>query len=200
MEDEERARVAEIRPERAGDIVAIRNVNDRAFGRPNEGGVIEQLRRDSVGLVSLVAQLDGEVVGHILFSPVRLEAEDGRSWSGMGLAPLAVSPERQRRGIGSDLVRTGLISLRGTPCPFVVVLGNPDYYSWFGFEPAARHGIRCKWDVPEAAFMILMLDEAGMRGASGLARYRGEWDAATWPPPASIGREPYVHLSFGRRA
>ena len=179
MEDEENARVAEIRPERAGDIVAIRGVNDRAFGRPNEGEVIEHLRGDSDGLVSLVAVLEGEVVGHILFSSVRLEGEDGREWSGMGLAPLAVSPERQRRGIGSDLVRAGLVGLRRTPCPFVVVLGHPDYYSRFGFEAASRHGIRCKWDVPDEAFMILILDKAGLRGASGLARYRGEWDAAT---------------------
>jgi putative acetyltransferase len=178
-EDKQGARVAEIRPEQPGDFDAICNVNHRAFGRPNEGAVIERLRGDCDGLVSLVAVLDSKVVGHIFFSPVRLEAEDGREWSGMGLAPLAVSPECQRRGIGSDLVRAGLVDLRQTPCPFVVVLGDREFYSRLGFEPASRHGIRCKWDVPDGAFMILVLDQVGMRGASGLAEYRSEWDAAT---------------------
>jgi putative acetyltransferase len=126
-----------------------------------------------------VAVVEGAVVGHILFSPVRLEAADGREWSGMGLAPLAVLPEWQGQGIGSELIGAGLASLRQTQCPFVVVLGHPGYYPRFGFGPASRHGIRCKWDVPDEAFMILVLDEDQMRGASGQAHYRGEWDAAT---------------------
>ena len=171
--------MAEIRREQAGDLVAIRNVNDRAFGRPNEGSVVEQLRSASEGLLSLVAVAQGQVVGHILFSPVHLEAEDGREWSGKGLAPLAVLPEWQRRGTGSELVCAGLDSLRQTLCPFVVVLGYPAYYTRFGFEPASRRRIRCTWDVPDEAFMILVLDERSMHGASGLARYRAEWDATT---------------------
>ena len=73
----------------------------------------------------------------------------------------------------------GLAVLRQTPCPFVVVLGHPGYYSRFGFEPASMHGIRCKWNVPDEAFMILVLDESRMCGASGVARYRSEFDAAT---------------------
>lgn len=171
--------MAEIRSEQPDDVAAIRDVNDRAFGRPNEGAVIEQLRGTSDGVLSLVAVVEGVVVGHILFSPIRLEADDGGEWSGMGLAPLAVLPEWQRRGIGSDLIAAGLTSLRQTPCPFVVVLGHPGYYPRFGFQPASKHGIRCKWDVPDEAFMILVLDEDQMRGASGLAHYRSEWDAAT---------------------
>jgi putative acetyltransferase len=96
----------------------------------------------------------------------------------MGLAPVAVLPERQNQGIGSALVTAGLAIIRGSSCPFVIVLGHPDYYPRFGFEPAAGHGIRCQWDVPDEAFMILVLEEEAMRGASGPARYRPEWDAA----------------------
>lgn len=169
----------EIRLEQPADIAAIRNVNDRAFGRPTEGAVIEQLRGTCDGLLSLVAAVNGQVVGHVLFSPTRLETEDGRTISGAGLAPVAVLPEWQRRGIGSDLIRAGLLSLQQTDCPFVVVLGHPGYYPRFGFEPASRHGIRCQWDVPDEAFMLLVLDEGKMRGVSGMARYRSEWDAAT---------------------
>ena len=171
--------MAEIRSELPEDVAAIRNVNDRAFGRPNEGAVVEQLRGASDRVLSLVAVVEGAVVGHILFSPVRLEAADGAEWFGMGLAPLAVLPEWQSRGMGSDLIGAGLTSLRQTRCPFVVVLGHPGYYPRFGFQPASRHGIRCKWDVPDETFMILVLDEERMRGASGLAHYLSEWDAAT---------------------
>jgi putative acetyltransferase len=169
--------VAEIRREQPGDLAAIRNVNDRAFGRPDEGAAIERLREACEELVSLVAVVDGRVVGHILFSPTRLDTEDGGELSGMGLAPVAVLPEWQRQGIGSELVRAGLATIRQTPCPFTVVLGHPTYYPRFGFEPAARHGIRCQWDVPEEAFMLLVMDRNTMRGASGVVRYRSEWDA-----------------------
>jgi putative acetyltransferase len=171
--------VAEIRRERPEDILAIRNVNDRAFGRPDEGAVVDRLRGACEGLVSLVAVVDGRVVGHILFSPARIQADGGDEVTGMGLAPLAVLPEYQRQGIGAQLVAAGLEVLRQTPCHFVVVLGHPAYYSRFGFGQASRLGIRCKWNVPAEAFMVLALDEDAMRDASGMARYRDEWDAAT---------------------
>ena len=170
--------MAEIRPEQFEDILAIRYVNDRAFGQPNEGAVVEQLRGTCGGLLSLVAEVDGQVVGYILFSPAVLELEEGGELSGMGLAPVAVLPERQNQGIGSELVTAGLAIIRGSSCPFVIVLGHADYYPRFGFERASKHGIRCQWDVPDEAFMILVMDEEAMRGASGLARYRPEWDAA----------------------
>ena len=96
----------------------------------------------------------------------------------MGLAPMAVLPGHQRKGIGSELVRAGLAELRERDCPFVIVLGHPEYYPRFGFEPASGHGVKCEWEVPDEAFMILVLDEARLPEAGGTARYRPEFSDA----------------------
>ena len=166
-----------IRAEKPKDMQAIREVLLRAFGKPEEADVVDALRRDCGGMLSLVAVVDGRVVGHVLFSPATLEGED-RTVEGMGLAPVAVLPEYQRKGIGSALVRAGLTQLKRTPCPFVIVLGHPDYYRRFDFEPASRYGIGSEWDVPDEAFRIQILDEVEMQGISGVARYRPEFARA----------------------
>jgi putative acetyltransferase len=84
-------------------------------------------------------------------------------------------PERQRQSIGGQLIRAGNGILRTRGCPFIVVLGHPAYYPRFGFRPAAASRIRCRWDVPEDAFMVLPLDELRMKGVAGLADYRPEF-------------------------
>jgi putative acetyltransferase len=164
-----------IRPEKPEDAPRVRHVNELAFGQPAEADLVERLRRACADSLSLVAE-DDAVVGHILFTPVAVEGA-GRRVVGMGLAPMAVLPERQRQGIGSQLVRRGLDILRERGCPFVVVVGHPEYYPRFGFEPASRHGLACQWEgVPDAAFMVLVLDGLAMAGVSGVARYREEFN------------------------
>lgn len=167
--------MAIIRPERPEDIARIGHVNERAFGRPAEADLVDRLRKACAEALSLVAEDDdGTIVGHILFTPV---AVDGRLTLGMGLAPMAVLPDRQRQGIGSELVRRGLDALRQQRCPFVVVVGHPEYYPRFGFVPASTHGLLSQWDgMPDAAFMVLVLDAHAMAGASGVARYRDEFN------------------------
>jgi len=93
----------------------------------------------------------------------------------MALAPMAVLPEFQQRGVGSELVRTGIAELKRRLSPFVIVLGHAGYYPRFGFQPAAVYGIRSEWEVPDDAFMLLVLDESEMRGISGVALYRPEF-------------------------
>ena len=167
-----------IRKETTGDIPAVHALNEKAFERPEEAEVVDKLREFCEGTLSLVAEVDGQIVGHILFSPVAIEAEQG-TIQGMGLAPMAVLPKYQRQGIGSALVNQGLAMLRGTTCPFVIVLGHRDFYPRFGFQPASNHGIRCQWDgVPDAVFMAIILDESGMADVGGVARYRPEFDDA----------------------
>jgi putative acetyltransferase len=104
-------------------------------------------------------------------------AEGERRIVGMGLAPMAVRPDRQRQGIGSQLVKRGLDLLRERGCPFVVVLGHPEYYPRFGFAPASLRGLSSPWDgIPDSAFMALILDAQAMAGVSGVARYREEFN------------------------
>ncbi len=159
----------EIREEQTGDANAIRHVNMEAFGQPQEAQLVDALRSSCKDLLSLVAADGDDIVGHILFSPAFIA--DVR---GVGLGPMAVSPERQRDGIGFELVRTGLVKLEGRGCPFVIVVGHADYYPRFGFERASARGVRCEWDVPDDVFMLLVLDKTTMSGVSGLARYRPE--------------------------
>ena len=163
-----------IRPEKPDDASRVRSVNELAFGQPAEADLVERLRQACADSLSLVAE-DDAVVGHILFTPVAVEGARRRV-DGMGLAPMAVLPDRQRRGIGSRLVRRGLDILRERGCPFVVVVGHPEYYPRFGFEPASGHGLASQWEgVPDAAFMVLILDARAMAGVSGVARYRDEF-------------------------
>jgi putative acetyltransferase len=167
-----------VRDERPADIAAVRNINERAFGRLAEGTVVDLLREACPHAVSLVAAEDGKILGHILFSPVSV-AHGLSGPQGMGLAPLAVAPERQRQGIGSMLVRAGIDAMRERDCPFIIVLGHPGYYARFSFVPASGRNLLCQWGgVPDEAFMVLVLDECAMAGVSGVASYRSEFDQA----------------------
>jgi len=167
-----------IRLEEPGDIDAVRTVNDAAFEQPDEGRIVDALRDNCDDVLSLVAVEGDTVVGHILFSTATIACQ-GRLVAGMGLAPMAVLPGHQRKGIGTELVEHGLSVLRAESCPFVIVLGHPEYYPRFGFTPASRHGITCQWQgVPDEAFMALVIDERAMDGVAGVALYRDEFDAA----------------------
>lgn len=166
-----------IREERPEDSAAIRHLNDAAFGQPQEGKLVDNLRRNGGVLLSLVAIVEGRIAGHILYSPVAINS-DSKVTVGAGLGPMAVLPELQRQGIGSRLIEAGIQRMREMGTPFVVVLGHPDYYPRFGFQRASKFGIHCEWDVPDEVFMILVNDREKMAGISGLAHYRGEFGDA----------------------
>jgi putative acetyltransferase len=158
-----------IRPEQPDDIAAIRAVNEAAFDTRAEADLVDLLRAQASPLISLVAHDEGAVVGHILFSPVSLLGHPDATI--MGLAPMAVLPMHQRRGIGSALVRAGLDACREGEFDAVIVLGHAAYYPRFGFQPASRFGIGCEYDVPDEVFLALELQPGALSGLSGTIRY-----------------------------
>jgi len=158
-----------VRAEKDGDREAVRAVYISAFGTSSEADLVDALRDQAQPVVSLVAELDGEVIGHIMFSPVCLSGHPDIKV--MGLAPMAVEPSHQRTGIGSALVLEGLGQCRQLNFVAVVVLGHPEYYPRFGFSPSSRFGIESEYDVPEEVFMAMELRPEALTGKTGTARY-----------------------------
>jgi putative acetyltransferase len=166
--------VARVRPERPEDGAAIRRVNEEAFGRPAEADLVDALRARGKATRSLVAVRGERVVGHILFSPVTIEAGDEVA-AALGLGPMAVLPAHQRAGVGSLLVRAGLEACRRAGHGCVVVLGHPAYYPRFGFVSASRHGLAWEHPAPDEAFMVLELRPGALAGRGGIVRYEPEF-------------------------
>jgi putative acetyltransferase len=162
--------VIEIRPERDGDEVGIRDVIVSAFGGEDEANLVDALRASDHLAVSLVAIADGRIVGHIAFSPVTIDGRPG----GLGLAPLAVRPEHQRSGIGSRLMIDGMEA--ASDADYVVVLGHPTYYAKFGFRRAGEYGIGNEYGADDA-FLVRELRTGSIPTNGGLARYGPEFGA-----------------------
>lgn len=162
----------EIRDERPHDRADVREVNERAFGRPEEAALVDMLRAASKALVSLVALDQARIVGHILFVPVTV-ALAPENFSGVGLGPMSVLPEFQNKGIGSRLVREGLEACRRKGSDAVVVLGHTRFYPRFGFSKARNYGLGNEYNASDA-FMVIELKGGVLEGINGLVRYASE--------------------------
>jgi putative acetyltransferase len=165
-----------VRPEAPADESAVRRVHEAAFPTPAEARLVDLLRQDGQARVSLVAVAAGEVVGHVLFSPVTLDGVSTEP-AALGLAPVAVLPDWQRRGVGSALIRAGLEACRRLGTPWVVVLGWPAYYPRFGFEPAGPRRLGNEYGAGEA-FQVQELIPGSLPAAGGLVRYAPEFALA----------------------
>ena len=166
----------EIRRETPEDIAPIRHMLKQAFDEPQEANLVDLLRTAGQARISLVAILNSQVVGHILYSPVAIDSVQ-RDDRAVGLAPLAVLPELQGKGIGSRLVRQGLDECRTGGYDIVVVLGDPTFFSRFGFSRASSCGLQNEYGVDEP-FMAMELRSGGLAEVSGTVRFRPEFKEA----------------------
>lgn len=163
-----------VRAETPADVPGVRRVNELAFGRPAEADLVDAVREAASPIISLVASVDDQVVGHVLFSPITIEGEQ-ESFEALGLAPVAVLPDYQNRGIGAALIRSGLAECRRLGHDVVIVLGHPSYYPRFGFVTASTIGLRCEFEVPDEAFMVAELTPGALRGRRGVVHYPPEF-------------------------
>jgi putative acetyltransferase len=156
-----------IRPETLTDWNSIREINQQAFGRPNEAQLVDALRAWSsfIPELSLVAERDGVLVGHVLFTPAVVEGAEEAAL--LALGPVAVRPEWQRQGIGGMLIREGLVRSTGLGYHGVILVGHPTYYPRFGFRPARAYGLESPFPVSDEAFMALPLRPGGLEGTRG---------------------------------
>lgn len=166
--------VVTIRPEQAQDAPAVRHVHASAFPSIAEADLVDRLRANGRLEVSLVAELEGRIIGHIAFSRVSFSPPLGLLAYGLG--PLAVVPGHERHAVGRRLVQNGLAECHAHDACMVVVLGDFAYYGRFGFERASRYGLRNEFGV-EASFMVFMLEARAHPPPSTLVRYAAEFDA-----------------------
>ena len=163
-----------IRTENKEDFSAVQNIHLSAFPEDGESKLVNRLREKAQPIISLVAEVDGVLVGHILFSPVTLDSNPMLSL--MGLAPVAVLPAHQRKRIGSALIEAGLEQCRVRQTGAVAVLGHANYYPKFGFEPSYKFAIKSEYDVPAEVFMMMELEKDYLKGSSGTLVYHKEFN------------------------
>jgi putative acetyltransferase len=155
-----------IRQESEADSAEVLEVIRLAFGRSAESQLVEKFRQNPnyVPELCLVAEYEGHVIGHILFFPIEVKV-DNEALQTLVLAPLSVHPSYQRRGVGGELAKAGLVTVKQRGYPSVLVLGHPNYYPRFGFRRASERGLKMKEANPPEAFMAIEFIEGGLKGS-----------------------------------
>ena len=169
----------EIKQESRTDYQEVFDVNVKAFRQDSEARLVDALRKNDevfVPELSLVAMDNNTVIGHILFTKIAIIDKNDEAHISLALAPMAVHPACQKKGVGGQLIYKGLEIARQLGYKSVIVLGHTDYYPKFGFKPASFWIIQAPFDVPDAAFMAIELVENGLTNISGTVRYPKEFD------------------------
>jgi len=166
-----------IRQELAIDFSTIYELNKAAFGQDNEAKLVDALRssKSFIPDLSIVATIDNKIVGHILFTKIKIK-DLNKEFDSLALAPMAVSPELQKLGIGGQLIKHGLLKATELGYKSVFVLGHEHYYPKFGFTPADKWNIKAPFDVPTNVFMGIELVENGLQKVKGTVQYPKEFD------------------------
>jgi len=165
----------QVRPEHAADWAEVHSITTAAFGQPEEAALIAALRGEP-GVLSLVAERDGTLLGHALFSPVEGRDRGGETQRAIALGPVAVRPSQQGTGVGSLLIRDGLQRCRDAGWEAAFVLGSPTFYSRFGWRSAEVRGLTCRWPVPPGIFQAMELVTGGLTAWSGPVHYHRAFD------------------------
>lgn len=169
----------EIRQETEADFSDVYRLNLSAFEQDTEARLVALLRSSDAFIpsLSLVAAADNEIVGHILFTKIKIRDDKGNECDSLALAPMAVKPTLQKQGIGGQLVRYGLAKARELGHESVIVVGHEHYYPKFGFVPAGKWSIKAPFEVPANVFMGIELVRDGLKGITGTVQYPKEFDA-----------------------
>ncbi|UCG71217.1 MAG: N-acetyltransferase [Thermoplasmata archaeon] len=164
-----------IRQEQKSDHQKVYDINKQAFNQENESKLIEKIRNGEnfVPELSLVAELNGEIVGHILFSKIKIIGD--AEYESLSLAPMAVAPKHQKQGIGGELVKTGLETAKKLGFESVILVGHSDYYPRFGLKKSSLWGIKCPFEVPDEAFMAIELVEDSLKNKKGYVQFPKEF-------------------------
>lgn len=165
-----------VRSEKPEDYQKIYEINKVAFGGEVEAQLVNNLRKTKgfIPELSLVAEKDGKVVGHILFSVIHIKT-DSNKIPVLALAPMAVLPDYQKQGIGSLLIKEGLKECKELGHKVVVLVGHPDYYPRFGFVKASEKGLKLPFDAPDEAFMVYEIIPNSLVGVTGTIEYPPEF-------------------------
>jgi len=164
-----------IRKEARKDYDDIFNLNKLAFGQEEESRLVNKIRNGNnfIPELSLVAEKDGKIIGHILFSKIRISGS--LIFESLALAPVAVAPEFQRKGVGSQLIEVGISKAKELGFESIIVLGHKDYYPRFGFQKASKWNIKCPFEAPDEAFMAMELSKDALKDKSGTVIYPPEF-------------------------
>ncbi|MGL5031163.1 MAG: GNAT family N-acetyltransferase [Aeromonas sp.] len=162
-----------LRTERPGDMLPVYEVVSAAFGRTDEAELVNHLRECGAAVVTMLEEEEFEFMGHLMLSPITINGVAG-PW--LSLAPVAVHPDWQGQGIGSDLIKEGLDTALEMDWKGVVVFGDPAYFHRFGFRPASEFGLHCIYEVPAEHFMAMELQQGGLADVSGEVLYHPLFD------------------------
>ncbi len=167
-----------IRQENKADFKNIYELNLLAFEEKEEAVLVDLLRENDefIPQLSLVALLNDEIIGHILFTKIKIIDGNGNENESLALAPMAVLPKYQKKGIGGQLIKSGLNTAKRLGFKSVIVLGHKDYYPKFGFKTASKWNIKSPFDVPDEVYMAIELVENGLLGISGIVKYSKEFE------------------------
>jgi predicted N-acetyltransferase YhbS len=166
-----------IRKEEGRDYTEVESLLKKSFGQENESILVKRLRNNPAFIpeLSLVAVFENEIVGYILFFPIIIPTGQEHHTS-LALAPMSVLPDFQRKGIGKQLIQTGLIKAKEGGFSSVIVAGHPEYYPKFGFKPASLWHIKAPFDVPDNVFMAIELKKGALIKVAGTVQYPKEFN------------------------